>query len=170
MKRLIIKQIHNIRNLKSQGKSLREICTLTRIPLSTLQYQLSKGESRKREKNIRIPKDDFVIGELIGAFAGDGNYYLDKNGRSYKYHIRFFLSYRDDTQYKLYLMRILKKFNLNPRVFIVKYKGKPSVFVIRVTSKKLVEFIREYLSWKSTKGRTVHLKKEITSFSKLLGG
>ena len=93
-----------IRNLSNKGLSLRKIQNITKVPLSTIQYNLNKNSGRKRTKEIQIPKSDFLKGEIIGAFAGDGCYTKRNRKRGINHFIRFFLSYNFDKEYKDYLM------------------------------------------------------------------
>ena len=74
MKRLTQESKNFIKILANKGLSLRKIQNITNIPLSTLQYNLNKNSERKRTREIIISQSDFLKGEIIGAFAGDGRY------------------------------------------------------------------------------------------------
>ncbi len=165
MKRLTKNQKEIIKNFHSKGLSLRQIQKKTNIPLSTLQYNLNKNSGRKRTKELIIPESDFIIGELIGAFAGDGSFYANTNDGYKRYWIRFFLSYYDDKQYMFYLCKILKNMDLNPKIYIKKFNGKPSSFEIRVISINLYLFIKRYLFWEGKKANSVCLKDKISAYS-----
>lgn len=114
---------------------------------------------RPRIKPITLPPSSFIKGEIIGAFAGDGSYYHDTFGRSSKYLIRYFLSYRDDWEYKEHLVSLLKNMGLNVNVFIRFYKGKASALEIRAISLNFSKFIKEYLIWEGVKSHSVQLNK-----------
>ncbi len=96
MKRLAQENKESIKKLANEGLSLREIQKITKIPLSTLQYNLNKNSGRKRTKEIIIPESDFLRGEIIGAFTGDGCYKYTKRGRSRNHLITFTLSFEKD--------------------------------------------------------------------------
>ncbi len=132
-----------------------------------------------RVKQIKIPNSHFLIGQIIGAFAGDGCYSKGKTKRGIKHFIRFCLSYEKDVDYKNYLFLIFQKMNLNPRVHIKKYRDKLSAFEIRICSIKFIEFIKNYLYWDDTIGSiqrfknskkktySVHLKYPLENYSNL---
>lgn len=166
MKRLSKIQIRLIKNLSKNGLSLRKIQKKTNITLSTIQYNLNVNKKVKRVKQINLLFPDFIKGEIIGSFAGDGSYYHDKNGRSSKYYTRYFLSYKDDKEYKNYLVSLFKKMGLNPKVYVKNYKGNPSSFEIRISSINLSNFIKDYLHWENRKVYSIRLAKEIESHNK----
>jgi len=170
MKRLTKKQIESIKNLSDNGLSLRKIHKITDIPLSTIQYRANKDKKRPRIKAISLPDSDFLKGEIIGAFAGDGNYFYDCLGRCRKHNIRFFLSYEDDKEYKNYLFNLLKSLGLSVNVYVKKYKGKPSCFQIYVSSIEFIRFIKKYLEWKDQKTYSVRLRKDINYSKEFLFG
>ncbi len=171
MKRLNKNQIDIIKQLGIKGLSLRQIQKETTIPLSTVQYHLNRYKGRKKVIQIKLPKSDFIKGEIIGAFAGDGNYFHDTHGRCSKYRISYFLSYKDDKQYVAYLHTLFKKIGLNPIVYIKNNNNKHSVLIISVNSIKLYEYIKENLYWHGIKTYSISLKNGINNFSKkfLLG-
>ncbi len=124
-------------------------------------------ESFKRKPGKFICKlNDFQIGEIIGAFAGDGSFYHNTHGRSSMYMIRYFLSYQDDKDYADYLANIIGKTNLNTNMFFRKYKGKGSTIELRACSKDLYNFIKTYIIWeKSDKTCSIRLIKDISGYS-----
>lgn len=161
MERLSETQINLIRTLSNKKLSLRKIQQKTKIPLSTLQYRLNKNKKVKRERQIKIPSSEFIKGEIIGSFAGDGNYYHDQNGRCSKHYVRYSLSYRDDKNYADYLSLVFKNIGLNVNIYIKLYKGKPSAFELRVCSLNFIRFIKEYVIWKNKKTYSIQLRKDI---------
>ena len=166
MNRLSNEQKNIIKSLHSEGLSLRNIQQKTDIPLSTLQYNLNKNSGRKRIKQLILPKSEFILGEIIGAFCGDGSYFHSKSKRSGKYLVRYFLSYRDDMEYANYLHSVFKKMNLNPFFIIRKNKGIQNVIEVRISSIKLIELIKSYVLWEEDKTYSVRLIRSIKSYSK----
>ena len=164
MKRLSKQELGLIKELNNKGLSLRVIQEKTSIPLSTIQYNLNKNKTTKRIKSIKLPSSDFLIGELIGAFAGDGCYYHDKNGRSSKHFIRYTLAYKEK-DYAQHLVSILKNMGLNVGVYSSDYKGEPSSIEIRTSSLRLLEFIKNYLCLNNKKTYSIRLLRDIKNYS-----
>tara|TARA_Y100000034_G_C6806195_1_gene362002 strand:- start:353 stop:1033 length:681 start_codon:yes stop_codon:yes gene_type:complete len=119
----------------------------------------------KQKKDFVCNLSDFQIGELIGSFAGDGNFYYSSHGRSGHYRIRYYLSYKDDMDYSKYLSHLLEMMNLRTNTFFKKYKGKLSVIELVVRSKDFYKFIRKYLIWEGKKTYSVRLKSYINGYS-----
>ena len=150
------------------GKSLRQISKLTGISLSTIQYHLKTGKSRI--KRINLPNSDFIKGEIVGAFAGDGSYQLNKSGRGGNHLIKFYLSYRDDKIYANYISSVLKSMGLKVSVIIRKFDGVPSCIELRTRSLSLLKFIRSKLYWKGKKTYSVRLRKDVKNSDEFLFG
>lgn len=165
MVRLSNEKISKIKNLSLEGMSLREIQKRTRLPLSTIQYHSPKRK-KGRIKIVKIPKSNFTIGEIMGAFAGDGYAHTIISGRTHNHFVRFFLSYDKDQAYAKYLFNLLRKMNLNPHIYNTKYKGKYSKIEVRVSSIKFKEFISNYLKWRDKKKYTVSLREGINYYNK----
>ena len=136
MRRLGRKQKEEIKKLKFNGYSLRQIKKIMNLPLSTVQYH---SPNKKRGKIVEIKKvpPDFIIGELVGAFAGDGNYFYYTENRKRCHCIRYYLSYKDDKEYAQYLFDVLKKMGLNPQLYNLKQYGRFTVREVRVNCKKI---------------------------------
>jgi len=164
MRRLTKEDKKRIKNLNNKGLSLRQIQKETNIPLSTLQYNLNKDKNRKRIKEINLPSHDFLKGEILGAFAGDGSFYYDKSGRSSRYSIRFYFSYYEE-EYRDYIYHLLKDMNLNVNIYTTKYKGNISCFEIRTFSIKFLNFIKENLYFGDNKTDSICLLKNINNYS-----
>ncbi|MFH1376650.1 MAG: LAGLIDADG family homing endonuclease [Candidatus Woesearchaeota archaeon] len=160
MKKLSELQINEIKKLSNIGLSLRSIQNLTNTSLSTIQYHVNRKSDRKRIKQIKLPSSDFVKGELIGAFAGDGSYFHDKSRRGGNHNIRFYLSYRDDKKYVEYLSSILKDMGLSVSLYTTKFMGKPSCLYISTRSVELLKFIQTDLCWEKPKTYSVRLRKD----------
>ena len=122
-------------------------------------YREVKGKTMRR---INMPKEESFIGEFIGLFAGDGNFYYDK--KTGHYRIRFFFNIKEK-KFVDELSRIFSE-NLSKKPSINRTKN---VLVMRYYSKELSEFIRAYLGWgvsrnkngANLKSRTVFLKNRL---------
>jgi len=157
--RLSKEEKENIRKMTLDGKSLNQIVSLTGLGKTTVYYNVKDLKPRQwRELIINLPEEK--IGELMGAFAGDGSYYHPKNGSSHK--IRFSLSISKDMAYAKYLIDLLKKLNLNP--FLYK-KEKENGLDIIVNSKKFINFIFLFLEWKGKRTYSIMLKHELKEYS-----
>jgi len=153
-----------IRKMTLEGKSLRQISSLINLGITTIYYNVRKFKPKQRKKFV-CNLNDFQIGELVGAFAGDGNFYHSIKGRCSKYTIRYFLSYEDDMFYAQYLTNLLKNMNLNANMFPRKQGEKWSVIIINVYSKEFYNLIKNYLIWEGKKGHTVRLKDNILAYN-----
>lgn len=163
--RLYHEEIILIRKLTNEGKSLNYLSDLLGVGKTTIYYQVRKFKPRIK-KDFIVKLNDFQIGELIGAFAGDGNYShkkYDKNypKKSYQHRIRYSLTFSKERDYADYLKNLLSKLNLNP--YVVERDN--SVLIVTVGSKELINFIKEYLTWESDKTYTIKLKKNISEYS-----
>ncbi len=160
MRRLKKEEIILIKDLYQKGQSLRKIQKILDLPLSTIQYHVGENKGMGRIKRINLPESNFMKGELVGAFAGDGSYYHDTSGRRSDYRTTYFLSYKDDQKYANYLESVLKSIGLSVNKSISKNKkGEPSCLRIWVCSVELISFIKRYLEWKSPKTYSVKLKE-----------
>jgi hypothetical protein len=158
--RLIIKKLtHN-------GKSLRYISKLLNLGITTIYYQVRKFKSKQR-KNFIVNLSEKEIGELMGAFAGDGSYYYSINDKKDKtrggqYKIRYHLSLKTDIPYAEYLRNLLIKLNLNPHLFV---REDNHTIDVAVSSLHYLNFIKEYLKWEEDKTFSIKLKKSLVSYS-----
>lgn len=92
-----------------------------------------------------------LIGEFIGAFAGDGNYCMDKD---YRHQIRITINAEDEA-YVSDLAKVMEKLcGKAPWRHTIK---PDNVTILRFLSRPLINFIREYLTWTGKKTGTVHL-------------
>lgn len=147
-------QIQKIKKLAKNGESVNTIKEKLEIPKSTVYYHFKKEVGQKqKEKALKIPEDEEVKGEICGIFAGDGNFYYEE--KNYKYGIRFVCNIQDN--YWNELAEFLEK-NLQKKPHINKQPEYNRV-EIRYESKKLLEFIKEHLTWeKSNKTKTISVK------------
>ncbi|OGI12684.1 hypothetical protein A3K64_03875 [Candidatus Micrarchaeota archaeon RBG_16_36_9] len=157
MKRL--KEIQRIKiiELSKKGVSLNRICKKLSTPKSATYYWFRKINGKKI-KELKIDKNlESEIGEIIGAFAGDGSFFKDKN---YVYHIRFHLS-KLEYQYVQKIKKLLENiYKTRARIY-----SSESVYIIEITRKVVIEHIKEFLSWYGKRTLTVKLKKAPTNYS-----
>ena len=152
-------EIKKIRKLAKQGKSLNEISNLLKVSKTTVYYWYTKTVGKKIKPIIIDRSNDFKIGEFIGAFAGDGNFYFDK--KSYHYRVTFVTSSYEES-YSLELK------NLISHIFgkeASRYKAGNKISTI-VYGKDILKFLKEYLIWEGEKGYTVRLRCDLSSYSK----
>ena len=72
-----------IKELTNKGRSLRDISKIMNLGITTIYYQVRKFKPRQR-KNFVINISEEEIGELTGAFAGDGSSYYSINDKKDK--------------------------------------------------------------------------------------
>ncbi len=154
-----------IRKLTDEGKSLNYLSKIMGSGKSAIYYQVRKFKPRMK-KEIIVNLTEFQIGELIGAFAGDGNYFHEKydslhHKKGGRHRIRYSLTFSKERDYAEYLASLLTKLNLNPQI----YGSGDSVLILVVNSKEYINFIREYLAWGDDKTYTLGLKKDISEYS-----
>lgn len=141
-----------IRMIKS-GKSLNEINDKTGIAKSTLYFHYKKILGKKNQP-IKInlsSKED--MGEFIGIFAGDGNYFFDKI--KYHHRIRIFTGHYE-TEYSIYLRDFMTRiFSKSPRVYV---NSRKDVIITEYCSRAIHDLIKEYLHWDKNKTKEVKLK------------
>ncbi|NCO11018.1 hypothetical protein CO038_04220 [Candidatus Pacearchaeota archaeon CG_4_9_14_0_2_um_filter_39_13] len=164
-RRFSTEEILLIKRLTDEGKSLNYLSRLFSVGKSTLYYQIRKFKPRiKKEFLVRL--SDFHIGELIGAFAGDGNYSHQRYDRRFPsrpthHRIRYFLTFSKEREYAEYLKNLLAKLNLNPYIM----NRNESVLILTVNSKEYIDFIKTYLTWDKDKTFSIRLKKNISEYS-----
>lgn len=155
--RLNSEEKENIKKMTLEGKSLRDIVRETGFGITTIYYQVRKFKP-KQQKDFIVNLQDKEIGELIGAFAGDGNYHYEK----YNYRVRYCLSLITDKDYANYLRDLLRKFNLNPYIITRK---KDNSINLTIKSKAYINFIQKFLIWEKDKTFTIRLKNELNEYS-----
>jgi hypothetical protein len=157
--RLTRDEIEIIKNMTLQGKSLRNISSETGIGLTTIYYQVRKFKPKERKEFI-INLSNEKIGELVGAFAGDGSYYKGNTGH---HKVKYTLSLKDDYNYGVYIGSLLKKLNLNPFLF---KREKYNSIDVTINSLSFINLIKQYVDWKEKKGHSIELKENIGKYSK----
>jgi IS30 family transposase len=163
--RLSQKDKLTIKELTNKGKSLRNISKIMNLGITTIYYQVRKFKP-KRKKDFIVNLSEEKIGELIGAFAGDGSYYYSINSkgdikRGGQYKIRYHLSLKDDRPYAEYLKNLLIKLNLNPHLII----GKNNTINVSISSISYINFIKQYLKWDEDKTLSIRLRNNLNNYS-----
>ncbi len=153
MERLTIRQKDIINKLYDSGKSLNYLATLLGKSKTTIYYHARKNFGTRMKPivfNIKSKKD---FGEFIGAFAGDGGFYLDKK---YRYLINFYLS-SNETAYAEHISRIIgDTFGKKPNILLYR---KVNMIRIRVMGKSIHEILKTYLYWGKNKTLTIRLRR-----------
>jgi len=151
MKRLDEKQKKLIKQLTMKSCSINKISNELKTSKSVVYYCYKKFFG-KRLKEIQInDKLEEDIGEIVGAFAGDGNFYLDKN---YRYRIRFSFS-GNEIKYAKNISETFKKIYEKP-CRIYNYQN---VTIVDIYGKKISDHIKSFLTWDKNKTSTVRLTK-----------
>ncbi len=135
-------------SLINQGLSINRISKkLGGISKGTIYYHYKKIKGRKI-KRVRIKRDDLLIGEFIGLFAGDGNFFKTKQ---YHYRIRIFCNAKDVGFVSQIEEMFQELFSKSPFHFINK---RGDVVIICYSSKKIYELIKQYLYWDEDNKKT----------------
>jgi hypothetical protein len=150
-----------IKKMTLDGKSLRQISKIMDLEITTIYYQVRKFKP-KQKKDFIINLPDKKIGELMGAFAGDGSYYYSNHGRSGHHIIRYSLCLSRDMNYAKYLIDLLRKLNLNP--FLSK-KERDNGMDLGVSSISYINFIKKFLEWDEVRSHSIRLKENINRYS-----
>jgi len=155
--RLSEEQIKRIKKLSKEGESLRHISKELGINLTTIYYYTRKIHGKRFISFNPISWNPIEIGEVIGAFAGDGSYYNSKYGRA-SHHICRFHFNKQEMDYVNSIYSVLKRASLNP--FLIMQKNKNGVDV-KINSKEFASYVKGYLEWEGIKAHSVHLKPEL---------
>ncbi len=160
LKRLKKEEIRNICSLAGQGNSLNTISRKLNIGKTTVYYYI-KEISKNKMNPIKInPKNQELIGEFMGLFAGDGNFLFQK--KSYQYTIRLYFNIKEKSFVDNLAKEVLVKlFGRAPG----KYRERNMV-VLRYYSKEIYTFIRNYLTWDPNYKKTYTIKLIKTDHSK----
>lgn len=101
---------------------------------------------------------DEIKGEILGVFAGDGNFFFDQ--KRYKYTIRFFFN-KSESKYAQDLCDLMGMALGKPPNF--RKEKNRSIITLTYLSKPFYLFLKSHLSWKTTenkkKSHTIRLKK-----------
>lgn len=94
MRRLSKMERAKIATMVATGHTLKEIAMAVRSKKTTVYYWVRKIRG-KRIFDVAVDESNMEsVGEVIGAFAGDGSANVDKG---YKYVVRLFLSKKTST-------------------------------------------------------------------------
>lgn len=142
--------IQEIRDKTTNGESLNKISEELGIGKTTVYYYFRKIKG-KTIKPISLNFNSLdEMGEILGIFAGDGHFQLDKN---YTYTIRIYLGF-DEMEYANDLVGLFSKcFGKKPMM-----RREHSVIILTYTSKDIYKFLKEYLQWGSNKTYSIRLK------------
>ena len=80
-------EISLIKEMAKNNCSLNEISKELKKSKTTVYYWFLKFRGRKLKPLSIDRSDEFLIGQFVGAFAGDGNFFFDK--KRYHYRIIF---------------------------------------------------------------------------------
>lgn len=160
--RLSKEEKESIKNMTLEGKSLNKIAMLTGFEKTTIYYNVKDLKPRQwRKLMVNLP--DEKIGELMGAFAGDGSYYHPGYLKgNCKHNIRYSLCLSRDMEYAKYLIELLKKLNLNPFLF---KKPKENAMDISLNSKEYYIYIKQFLEWDEVRSHSIRLKNNLDWYS-----
>ncbi|MDP4012920.1 MAG: LAGLIDADG family homing endonuclease [Candidatus Nanoarchaeia archaeon] len=155
LERLKEEEIKQILSLIARGKSLNYISNKLNKSKTTVYYHFRKVKGRTMNPPRIKSKNQEIIGEFIGLFAGDGSYTFDK--KQYRHTTRLFFNVNEkpfvDSLIKNTLTKLLGK---KPVVF-----RRNNVLVLGYYSKEVYNLIKNYLFWdpESRKTHTVRLFK-----------
>ncbi len=153
MERLTIGQKDKINKLYASGKSLNHLAMLLGKSKTTIYYHTRKNFGIRIKPIVFDIKSKKDFGEFIGAFAGDGGFYLDKK---YRYLINFYLS-ANETAYAEHISRIIEHtFGKKPNILLYR---KVNMIRVRIMGKKIYEILKTYLYWDKNKTLTIRLRE-----------
>lgn len=163
--RITKEEKEKIKRLSLDGKSLREISKIMNLGITTIYYQVRKFKPKQRKDFNPVGLNSEKIGELIGAFAGDGSYYPSIHKRICHHKIRYSLSFKKDKPYAEYLRTLLRQLNLNPFLIISSHNIEPDSIEILVNSRTYMEFIKKFLFWEGKKTYSVCLRSPLGEYN-----
>ncbi|MDP3917448.1 MAG: LAGLIDADG family homing endonuclease [Nanoarchaeota archaeon] len=160
MKRFTKKEINNINKLIKNGKSLRQIGNIIQRSKSTIYYHYKKINGKKFKSISLENLTDCFLGEFLGLFAGDGNYFFDK--KSYGYNLRFFFNINEKIYVEELSQHFHKMFKKKPGTY---FYPKKSIIILGYKSKALHNLLVKNLNWKASQKKTytIHLKEKYRS-------
>lgn len=164
MKRLTNAEIGKITQLIKEGNSLKQIATAVNKSKTTVYYHFRKIKGRTVKPAVLSSKNEELIGEFIGLFAGDGCVYT-ANNYDYRTYLCFNITEKEYVQ------------DLIENVLIVLFNKKPWVFTRenRLTlcycAKNIHKLLGKYLIWDKTARKTysVQLKNQQHSRKFIIG-
>lgn len=148
----------NILDAFKQNKSLNKVSKQYKINKTTAFYWYKKLGKVKIIKVKINKKDEQLIGEFVGIFAGDGNYHRDN---SYNHNITIHITGNDQKYINHVILVMTKLFSKKPHV----YRTKSNMVLVRITSKDVYLFLKTFLEWRGKKSHSVYLKNNIEDYS-----
>lgn len=140
MKRLNNVERTKLNDLILEGKSLNRISKEMLLSKSTIYYYFRRIKGRTINPIIIYTKNEALIGEFIGLFAGDGYTYKSSN---YDHRVYLCFNIADKAYVNKLILNVLEKlFNKKPMIFIQENR-----LNICYDSKPITEFIGQYLTW-----------------------
>ncbi len=133
------------------GRSLNYICKELGLAKSTIYYHTRKKFGRKYVRAVFDYTPTANLGEFLGLFATDGNFYTDK--KRYHYTLTISLS-RNQLEYAYKMQDIIQSIcGKRPRIDV-----KARIVKIVIRSKAMLAFLKHFLEWKGRKSHSIHLK------------
>ena len=155
MPRLNPETKNKVFTLLSQAKSLNFIRRETGVKKTTAYYYMRKMHGRKIALVNMNTTNISRNAEILGFFAGDGNYYFDAKNYSY----RIILSFNSLTEKRLQEYYTHSLYLLTHKKAWI-YTTKDHELRVEMKSKELYTFLQKYLYWdkRTTKTKSVHIK------------
>lgn len=155
---IIMNKQNQIIKMIYDGISINKISNELNVAKSTIYHHYRKIKGRKVPQ-AAIHQEDKVIGEFLGAFAGDGSYFFDP--KTYHHTLSFHLHNKDDYLYGLYLQEMIRdRFKVSCR----KYSYNNSLSLV-LYSKSLCELITKNLIISRDKTLNIALRENISGYS-----
>jgi len=158
MKRLDNETKIKIEKFAKAGFSLNKISRKLNLQRSVTYYWFRKFSSHKMPKIVINNSLREEIGEIVGAFCGDGNYYINKN---YGHQVQIYLA-ENEEWYAHHLDNCFKKvFSKSAWIW---HNRTDHLFLFRIFGIDIINFIKTFVDWKINKTYSVSLKKSINNF------
>jgi len=140
-------ELEEIESLISKGVSLNDMAKILDRSKTTIYYHFRKIRGKTISPvEVRL-KDDVLLGEFIGLFAGDGSYYKMPN---YKYTIRLHFNKTEDNYVRLLIDQVLVHlFGKPPMIFQQENRINLCYY-----SKNIYSLILDFLKWNSNEPKT----------------
>lgn len=139
------------------GESLNRLSERLGLNKSTLYYHYRKIKGRRNRRAVRHTTPQHKVGELIGAFAGDGSY-----ARDARYHHQVCIhSASNESAYADALEKIIAEaFEIRVSRFVHGNRIR-----MRACSRLVLDWLREFLAWEGRRSHTIALRGNYRSCS-----
>lgn len=144
-RKLGAQQISEIRKLVRNGLSLRRVARETGVSYSTVHHYARCYARKQTRMNISV-LDDCERGYIVGAFVGDGNRFVER--KSGHYGVKFALDAKRDEEIAFFLRNLFVKSGKR-----VTFYTERTWFIMKVYSKRLLEFVSDFVSYVEYKGK-----------------